>query len=232
MRRTRSVRRMGVSALAALVLLLVSTAADANPLQVGYTIDSTLAFSAGSASGFIDPVDPLFVNTGLNGFDAICLGGVCDVFAQEWLVFEVRVTGGSVNDVGVAALFTGALGFGYFLQGGPAQDGTGATDTYTGNFGNPNLPTYTFLANGGGAGLTGTSLPLFVAYADGRHALNNSPFGAGAVQFMVTEFGGAGIQSVIGNATTPIEVLPEPSTGLLLGAGLTVIGSFARRRRA
>ncbi|MFP8878304.1 MAG: PEP-CTERM sorting domain-containing protein, partial [Myxococcota bacterium] len=152
---------------------------------------------------------------------------------QDWLVFTLTVTAGSLNDTGVGALFATSLGIGYFLQGGPVQDGTVGTDTYTGDSTSvPTLPVFTFVGNGGGVGLTGTSLPLFVTYANGALPTPSIGFGVGATQFMITEFGGAGIDSPTENVTELIEIVPEPSTALLLSGGLVLLGARARRSRA
>ena len=77
-------------------------------------------------------------------------------------------------------------------------------------------------------GLPGPSLPLFMAYPNSTLPTAAGPFGAGATQFMVTEFGGAGIDSPIGNFTNAIQIVPEPGTGILLGAGLLLL-SLRRR---
>ena len=52
-----------------------------------------------------------------------------------------------------------------------------------------------------------------------------------ATQFMITEYGGAGIDSPIENVTQPIDIIPEPSTALLLSVGLAFLGGIARHRR-
>jgi hypothetical protein len=75
---------------------------------------------------------------------------------------------------------------------------------------------------------------LFVAYGDGllpHTPTNFGGFGDGAVSFMIEPFGGAGAGSGQGNFTTPIDVIPEPTTGLLMGLGLAMLGVHGRRRR-
>ncbi|MFP8878247.1 MAG: hypothetical protein VCE43_01610, partial [Myxococcota bacterium] len=114
--------------------------------EIGFTLNDPpgpAGFTAGSLTGTINPVSGIF-----NAADSICLDGTCDLVNQDWLVFTLTVTAGSLNDVGVGALFASSLGLGYFLQGGPAQDGAGGTDTYSGNStSNPNVPVFTFVGN-------------------------------------------------------------------------------------
>lgn len=216
-------------ALGSVFASLLATSAVA--AEIGFTLNDppgSAAFTAGSLTGTIDPFTGF-----LNVNDTLCLDGACDLPNQDWLVFTLTVTAGSLNDAGVGALFASSLGLGYFLQGGPAQDGTGGTDTYTGDStSNPNVPVFTFVGSGGGVGLTGTSLPLFVTYTNGALPTAAGLFGEGATQFMITEFGGAGIDSPIENVTQPVDIVPEPGTALLLGSGLLLLGVRARRRRA
>lgn len=144
-------RRLAVLAFG--LILACLTAGSSYADQIGYTLDASVNFSPTGASGTVDPFAGF-----LDEADAICLAGTCDLEApQDWLVVTVTVTSGSVNDVGFGALFANAVGVGYFTQGGLPQDGTSGQDTYTGSIANPSVPVITFLANGGGAGLTGTS---------------------------------------------------------------------------
>ncbi|HIG70043.1 MAG: PEP-CTERM sorting domain-containing protein [Myxococcales bacterium] len=234
--------KMGrLSSLVAGLLLLAATAGAA-PIETAYTLDGQVGpvtYTGGSVT--LDPVlsggpDP-FLN--VSNINIECLDGSCDIETQDWVLFEVSVVSGNVGEVGLTLLDSfasglNALGIGYLLGGGPIQDGGGATDLYSGNIIDPDLPIFNFEANGGGAGVTGTSLVLFVAYGDGllpHTPTNFGAFGDGAVSFMIAPFGGAGIQSGQGNFTTPIDVIPEPTTGLLMGLGLAMLGVHARRRR-
>ena len=209
------------------ILLALPLATPASAVELGLTLDDPpgpALFTAGTATGTINPF------TGpLNANDSICLDGICDLTTQDWMVFTVTVTAGSVNDVGIGALFESSVGLGYFLQGGPVQNGSGLTDTYAGDATSvPTAPVFTFAGNAGG-GLTGTSLPLFVAYANGALPSAGGPFGAGATQFMVTEFGGAGIDSPIENVTQEVNIIPEPGSGVLITWGLILFGARALR---
>lgn len=214
--------------LAAIGALVAFVATAGTASATAYTLDGSIGFTAGGATGTVDPV-----GTAQNADFSVCLAGVCDYTTQDYLVFEVTVTSGSVNDVGVGALFANALGLGYFLNGNPVQDGTGGADTYTGTIANPSVPTFTFLANGGGAGLSGTSLVLFATYASGAlPTAGGGPYGPGSTQFMITDYGSAGIDSPVEPVTTPVDVVPEPATALLVGGGLLLLGARARRRSA
>ena len=219
---------------------LVAGQARALAFETAYTIDAPLAITAGGTTATINPVDPLFVDNGLDGFDTVCLAGACDILSQDWIVFSVSVTGtGSVDGLGAPLLGNpslAALGMGYFLLGNPIQDGSGSADTYNGSLAVATTPAFNFVANGGGAGLTGTSLVLFVAYADGvMPHVTEAPFniwGNNVVNFMVTEYGSAAVATNHANFLTTAEVVPEPSTALLVGFGILALGAGARRRRS
>jgi hypothetical protein len=166
------------------------------------------------------------------------LAGSCDVALQDWVLFEVSVLSGNVGHVGLTLLDSfssglDALGMGYLLGGGDVQDGTAGSDIYSGTLVDPDTPVFDFEANGGGAGLTGTSLVLFVAYSDGTLPQTPSSFGFlgdGAVSFMVEPFGGAGAGSGSGSFTEAIEVIPEPTTAVLIGMGFAILGMRRRGR--
>ena len=201
-------------------------------MEIGFTLDNppgAVAFSAGSATGTVNPF-----NGFLDANSIVCLDGSCDLLNQDWIVFTISVTSGSVNDLAIAALFEFSEGLGYFLQGGPVQDGTGTTDTYSGDStSNPSVAVFNFKGNAGG-GLAGVSLPLLTTYANGT--LPTTPpgmLGEGATQFTVTEFGGAGLGTATVNATVTqhIDIIPEPHPAVLLFGGLMLLESRARRFR-
>lgn len=223
---------------AGLVLALLAVApAGALPIETAFTLDSAVGpLTPTGASISIEPIPGIELLNGITfgpNPPGVCLDGVCDSTTQDWVIFRVSVLTGNIGELGVALLDTftnglSALGLGYFREDGPVQDGTGSTATYTGSVGDPDVPIFNFVANGGGAGITGTSLALFVAYADGT--LPHTPtdfgvFGVGAAQFMVSPFGSAAIASSNGNFTTPINIIPEPGTALLLGLGLAMLGT-------
>ena len=223
-------------------MMLLTTTVGAAPIETAYTLNGQVGpilYTGGSVT--LDPVlsggpDPLLnaINVNID-----CLDGVCDIETQDWVLFEVSVVSGNVGEVGLTLLDTfasglNALGIGYLLGGGPVQDGTGGTDIYAGTIGDPDLPIFNFEANGGGAGITGTSLVLFVAYGDGllpHTPTNFGAFGDGAVSFMIEPFGGAGAGSGQGNFDAPIDVIPEPTTGLMMALGLAMLGVHGRQRR-
>jgi hypothetical protein len=234
-------RKVSLSVLAIAAGLVLATSAGATISETVYTLepaDDPLAFTAGGTSGQIQAIAAARAATTLSEIDSVCMAGVCDIANQDWLIFEVAVTGGgSLDSVGLSVQdnpLPFALGMGYFLEGGPVQDGSGLTNTYSGSLGAPTAPLFSFLDNGGAAGLTGTSLVLFVAYADGylpqMPAAPFNIFGEGAVSFMIAEWGTSSPAGpTIGNFTEPV---PEPGTALLLGMGVLMLGARARNRRS
>ena len=200
------------------VALACSMAGSANATEIGFTLDDppgSVPFAAGSATGFVNPFTGF-----LNANATICLG-VCDVESEDWVVFTLSVTGGAVFDMGVSALGAGsASSLGYFT-------GAGGTPTAL-SLAVPTVPVFTF------SGLTGSSVVLFVAYADGTLPADPFPpfpFPVGTTNFMITEDGGAGIQTVQAVITQEIDIVPEPSTALLFGVGLLLFGATTRSHR-
>jgi hypothetical protein len=225
-------------------LIAIASPSTAAPIETAYTLASDvgpISPTGASVSILAIPGSEL-----LNGITfppnapGVCLDGVCDSNTQDWVVFRVSVLSGDIGQLGVSLLNTftsgmNALGLGYFREDGPLQDGSGGTATYTGTIGDPDVPIFNFQANGGGAGITGTSLALFVAYADGslpQSPVNfpNPPFGLGAAQFMVSPFGSAAIASSNGHFTTSIDIIPEPSVAVLLGLGMAALSARRVRR--
>ena len=160
--------------------------------------------------GTIDPAPTLT----LNEADAICIDGTCDAATQDWFIFQVNITAGSLDEISMASLFSTAEGMGFF-QGSdtdpspfPASNLSVATD-----------PFWAF------SGLTGTSDFLFAAYPDGEFPKDFF----NTAEFMVSETGDAGNETFSGGIS-PIEILPEPSGLLLLGTGFLAVGWYLRRR--
>ena len=200
------------------VALACSIAGSASAIEIGFTLDDppgSVPFSAGTASGFVNP----FTGS-LNADFTICLG-VCDLENEDWLVFTLSVSAGAVFEVGVSALGAGnATSLGYFTP----TPGSSPTSL---SLANPTVPIFQFLG-----GLTGTSKVLFVAYADGTLPADPNPpfpFPVGTTNFMIAEDGGAGLQTVQAVITQETEIVPEPSTALLLGLGVVLLGVYRKR---
>lgn len=244
-------RRMLVSALGLVVVAYAVTAAPARAVTIATTVapmltlDSAVAVSNSGGTYTMLPIssEDLFLKQ-LGGSVECLGGGTCDALNQDWIVFDVSIDSGNLGSLSVTLLdsfVTGlnAVGMGYYLDGGPVQNGSGSTDTYAGTLADPDVPVFSFTANGGGAGLTGDGnsatpdiLTLFVAYADGTLPQtpstwpppNDTP---GRASFMVATFTAASGTNQ-GNFTT---VVPEPGTGLLLGLGVALLATYGRRRR-
>ncbi len=216
------------------------------PLETAYTLNSSVDIDYGSDASVDVTLNPIAAPPPLldaKNSSSICLAGTCDIQSQDWIVFTATVLQNDLDQLkvnlldSVAGSLT-ALGMGYLLDGGPVQDGSGATASYTGTLADVDLPQFDFRANGepfaGGAGITGTTLTLFVAYADSTLPQLPQPpfniFGPGAAQFMLQPSGSAGIGSNNGNFATPISVIPEPGTALLMGMGIALL-SLRRRQR-
>lgn len=211
--------RPGLSSLGALAAFLLSTlsswAAWATPFpDPALTLNASVAFSITGATGTINPylVVPDYAT------DAICLDGSCtipnDFSNQDWIVFTVTVSTGTLDEVGIGALFVNAIGLGYLANASGTAPTSGDSTTA------PSTPSWLF------SSLSGTSAPLFVAYADGSLPSSGGPYGVGATNFMVRLGGTA--ESYMGVVTTPV---PEPGTALLISSALVILGVAGRSRR-
>ncbi len=85
--------------------LVICLAAPSGAVPLTYlTLDDppgSVPFSAGSASGFVNP----FAGT-LDSVDAICIG-TCSLTSEDLMAFTLSVTAGAVFDMGVSALGAG-----------------------------------------------------------------------------------------------------------------------------
>lgn len=215
-----------------MTLVLWASTASAVPFptpQTVYTLDGSVSITPGGAlptlTGTLDPVGDEVGDLD----DAVCLTSVapvtCDIgniLTQDWLVFTVSITAGSLDELGFSAPFLDAEMIGYFA-------GTGDAPT-AGSLAVADSPNFSFNA------LSGTSAILFVAFADGTLPNSNFldppgiPVGPmGQVNFMVSETGNPGNQTFQGIATTTINVIPEPATAMLLAAGLVGLTLVGRR---
>lgn len=215
-----------------LALLLVGGSASAIP---AYTLDASVPFSGGNLPNLIGSVDPVATNSVVHA-DAICLdavGGVCniDIFTQDWLLFQISVTAGSLDELGVSLPTLAGLTLGYFSGTGVAPDANCGVACGS-NIDVATDPVFKWETSG----LTTTSAVLFVAYPDS--SLPHLPFldppgiplgPLGQTKFMVSETGDPGNEPVEGISTTSISVIPEPSTAALLALGLAGL-TFAGRR--
>lgn len=201
------------------LFLLVSLgfgAASAGALPIAnavYTVDSPVAFSIIGASGTVDPY-----LGGIDFNDTICLDGACgdpnDFSNQDWMIFTVTVDSGTIDQVTVGALFASSIGVGYLGGIGGSAPTSGDATT------NSNSPEWLF------ASLSGTSIPLIAMYNAGNlPSSGGGPFAPGSTNFDL-RLGGASDQFV-GTVTT---LVPEPTTGLLLGMGLLGLGLSRRSR--
>ncbi|MGD1077506.1 MAG: PEP-CTERM sorting domain-containing protein [Candidatus Sulfotelmatobacter sp.] len=192
--------------LAALLALALPTAAFAGS-SVDYTNSGGIL--SGSSSGLTLTGSTLIAVKGLNG------GGL--------------ITG---NDLGSVSLGTGALISGSWASGGTFAGGTGTWFTITGN-GTNGVPSGTLFTGTFDGPVTWTLETL----SDGTHdyTLADTVTGATAVGMTVqlTINTGRGFfdgSTAISSGDTNIEVVPEPGSLSLLGAGLIGLAGLVRRK--
>ena len=204
------IRQIAYVVLSVGVAALLS-AGSAAAEETGFTLDASVPFNLGGATGSIDPV--MTIDPNLDSDQITCLDGTCSLANQDWLVFTITIASGALDELGMAALFGSSQGLGYFnLSSGETPDAGDSTS-------DPTTPTFKFHVGADG-GLTGTSVALFVAYANGALPSN---FGPGLTNFMVAPVGKAATTSR-GVITTQIDILTELATAHPLG------GRFARIR--
>jgi len=205
----------------AILILWVQAAAGAPIPNAIYTLDNPLSYSLiGGATGTADPYDP-GVDGALDFDDVVCLDGSCgdpnDYSNQDWIVFRVSVTANFFDQVSLGSLFQASSGVGYFTGlGGDAPSSGDATTV-------PNTPRWYFA----GGSLTTVSAPLIAFFDAGDlPSAGGGPFGPGATQ--IDLHSGGSSQPIVGYANT---LIPEPTTGLLLGVGLVGLAGSRRARR-
>lgn len=205
---------------------LFAGSARAIPVQNAYTLDASVNVSGGALPTLVATIDPIAGPIEFHA-DAMCLdstGVGCDpidIISQDWLVFTITVTTGSLDEIGLALVDIPTISaeiMGFFDHGGIEPLGSSNLSVSTD-------PVFHF------SGLTGTSEILFVGFAAGTFPTNPSPIPlpAGATNFMVSETGDPGNQTFTGFVNTSVSIVPEPTTAALLMLGLAGLSIAARR---
>ena len=207
-RKVSGVRWQAGAALAAALLLFASSAEAAF-----FTITGPIPFNQSGVAGQIAKV------TNFSGALPPALdGSVTNFFTQDWLVFQVDVTTGPVDEIWASVLgVTPAIGMSYYLDAGDQDPTSGFLDGATAK--------YDF-----GNGLNDPSKNIDTGESSARlvvsYALGDLSSAFGPVSFMV----GAGPDFSVDGVIEEVPV-PEPGLIALLGASLAGLGILRRPRR-
>ena len=208
--------------------LVLSTAAllawSSTAHALAYTLASSIAFTNGTASGTLNPV------TDVSG-TSICLAGSCSTsVAQDWLIFTVTMDAGStaLDQIGVSVADSTnvqiLVGGGHYSD--PAETPTGGAITPASPF--PSSAQFDYIGSVALNLQAGeTTDRLFATYNLGTlPGTGISPiFAPGTALFMLRKVGSTSF-----SVNSPIVLVPEPGTLLLLGGGVLGLALVRRRR--
>ncbi len=203
---------------------LLAIGAPSGAGATAYTVSAPISITASNngGTGVLGTILPVTIVSGTS----LCLGGTCtSPVLQDWLLFGISLSAGSapVDQIGVGVPGVGTVvGVGHFAD--PFQE-TPTGGAVAGSVGTIN---YDYLATSP-LNLQAGELSdrLFGAFALG--ALPGPGIfpiiPAGTVSFMISSGSNFSV------STTMALAIPEPTTALLLGAGLAGLAVAGRRRR-
>ena len=215
-------------------VLLAGVALPTEGWATAFTLTDQISITgatSGNYAGLIATIDPVLpLGTALSGTLGIT-NGTIDFVNQDVFVVDITIGGGSpvaLEEISISVLSTAVLAGLPFSSGGQPR-GAGAFDDAG------DSPPDTVLADplvfplGTGSGIFGfftnnvvagaTTVRLFVA-----HDLGDMLIGQ-VVDFMINP------TTTLANFTVTGEIIPEPGTLVLVGAGLTLLALRSRKRR-